>query len=63
MNTHQAFVLLKNPFAIPKLTYLLRSSWAFQEVDLLKEFDNTLIDDMSTITNIDFTNDSWTQAT
>ena len=62
IDPHQAFVLLKNSFAIPKLTYILRSSRAFQQVDLLQEFDDTLRAAMSTITNIDFTDDSWTQA-
>ena len=35
IDPHQAFVLLKNSFAIPKITYLLRSSPAFQQEDLL----------------------------
>ena len=30
IDPHQAFILLKNSFAIPKLTYLVRSSPAFQ---------------------------------
>ena len=62
IDQHQAFVLLKNSFAIPKLTYLLRSSRAFQQIDLLQEFDSTLRDAMSSIMNIEFTDDSWTQA-
>ena len=63
IDPHQAFVLLKNSFAIPKLTYLLRSSPAFQEIDLLNEIDKDLRISMSSITNVDFTEDSWTQAT
>ena len=62
IDPHQAFVLLKNSFAIPKMTYLLRSSPAFQQEDLLQEFDMTLRKSMSSITNIDFTDNSWTQA-
>ena len=62
IDPHQAFVLLKNSFAIPKLTYLLRSSPAFQETDLLNEIDSALRKSMSSITNVDFTDDSWTQA-
>ena len=62
IDPHQAFVLLKNSFAIPKLTYLLRSSRAFQETDLLEEIDMTLRNSMSSIVNIDFTNESWAQA-
>ena len=44
------------------MTYLLRSSPAFQETDLLKEIDSALRKSMSSITNVDFTDDSWTQA-
>ena len=63
IDAHQAFVLLKNSFAIPKLTYLLRSSRAFLQSDLLEEFDTTLRKAMTQISNIDFTDASWTQAT
>ena len=62
IDPHQAFVLLKNSFAIPKLIYLLRSSPAFQEKDLLEEFDMIMRNSMSSITNIEFTDASWTQA-
>ena len=62
IDPHQAFVMLKNSFAIPKMTYLLRSSPAYQQDDLLQEFDLTLRNSMSSITNIEFTDDSWTQA-
>ena len=61
IDPHQAFVLLKNSFAIPKMTYLLRSSPAYQQLDLLEEFDTAIRDSMSTITNIDFTDEAWTQ--
>ena len=62
IDPHQAFVLLKNSFAIPKLTYLLRSSRAFQETELLEEIDMTLRGAMSSIANIEFSDESWTQA-
>ena len=60
IDPHQAFVLLKNSFTIPKLTYLLRSSRAFQETELLDEIDMTLRNAMSSIANIDFSDESWT---
>ena len=63
LDPHQAFVLLKNSFAIPKLTYLLRSSPAFHQADLLQEFDQALRDSMRLITNVDFSEESWIQAT
>ena len=62
IDPHQAFVLLKHSFAIPKLTYLLRSSPAFQQEDLLKDFDTIIRASISKITNINFSEDSWTQA-
>ena len=62
IDPHQAFVLLKNSFAIPKLTYLLRSAPAYHHVDLLQEFDKMLRDSMSNITNIEFSDEAWTQA-
>ena len=57
IDPHQAFVLLKNSFAIPKLTYLLRSSRAFQETELLNEIDMTLRNFVSSIVNIDFSDE------
>ena len=62
IDPHQAFILLKNSFVIPKMTYLLRSSPAFHQTDLLQEFDMIVRNSMSKITNIDFTDDGWTQA-
>ena len=62
IDPHQAFVLLKNSFAIPKMTYLLRSAPAFRQSDILIEFDMTIKNSMSSITNIDFSDDAWTQA-
>ena len=61
IDPHQAFVLLKHSFAIPKMTYLLRSSPAYQQVDLLNNFDTTIRNSMSKITNIDFTDEAWDQ--
>ena len=62
IDPHQAFVLLKNSFAIPKLTYLLRSSPAYQQEDLLKDFDTAIRDSMSLTANVNFTDEAWTQA-
>ncbi len=41
---------------------LKRSSPAYQHEDLLQEFDMTIKNAMSSITNIEFSEDSWTQA-
>ena len=53
IDPHQAFVLLKNSMEIPKLTYLLRSSPAYKESDLLREFDEIVRTSLSQITNVD----------
>ena len=62
IDPHQAFVLLKNSCAIPKLTYLLRSSPAYRELNLLKDFDFLVKNAVSSIANVDFSVDGWTQA-
>ena len=62
IDPHQAFVLLKNSMAIPKLTYLLRSSPAYKEADLLQEFDEIVRTSLSQITNVDVKDKAWTQA-
>ena len=54
--------MLKNSCAIPKLTYLLRSSPAFRQVDLLRDFDFLVRNALSSITNVDFSDVGWTQA-
>ena len=58
IDPHQAFVLLKNSFAIPKMTYLLRSAPAFHQANLLLEFDMIIRNSMNSITNTDFTDPS-----
>ena len=63
IDPHQAFVLLKNSCAIPKLTYLLRSSPAYRHLDLLDVFDHLVKNALSSITNVDFSEDAWIQAT
>ena len=42
LNPHQAFVLLKNAFAIPKLQYVLRASPAYLCREELQIFDRAL---------------------
>ena len=56
-------MLLKNCFSIPKLQYLLRSSPAYKKEDDLKDFDQTLKEAVSLITNVAFKDESWDQAT
>ena len=42
IDPHQAFVLLKHSFSIPKMYYLLRSAPAYKQVDLLKFYDSAI---------------------
>ena len=62
VDNHQAFVLLRNAFAIPKLQYILRASPAFTCVEQLRRFDDTLRDALESVTNVSMDNDSWAQA-
>ena len=62
IENHQAFVLLKNCFSLPKLQYILRASPAYRLVDELKSFDGVLIEALSTISNVQYENESLDQA-
>ena len=42
IDPHQATVLLKNAFSLPKLMYVLRSSPVYLEEDILAHFDDTI---------------------
>ena len=64
LSAHDALILLRNSFAIPKLQYLLRTAPCFQSESLV-EFDNALRSIMSEVTNTAMvSNDrAWIQAT
>ena len=62
LDRHQAFVLLKNAFAIPKLQYILRASPAYLCTDELSIFDGALLDSLGRITNVAFTGEAEKQA-
>ena len=51
LNPHQAFVLLKNAFAIPKLQYVLRASPAYLCREELQIFDRALFGSLGRVTN------------
>ena len=61
---HDALILLRHSFAIPKILYSLRTSPCFSCTSYLEAYDEVLRNALSTITNITFdVNDScWTQA-
>ena len=62
IDAHSAFSLLKNCFSIPKLQYILRTSQAYTEEDILQEIDNTIRDAVTSITNVDLQQQAWAQA-
>jgi len=61
LQTHDALVILKNSLAIPKLLYLLRTSDCGDN-PLLSEFDNILRSGLTSILNVDLSENKWTQA-
>lgn len=63
LHTHSAFFLLKNCFAIPKLTYLIRTSPAWKFTGFINSFDDLLKGTLESILNIKLENKAWTQAT
>ena len=62
LNTHQAFVLLKNVFAIPKLQYVLRASLAYLCGEELSVFDRALFDSLRRVANVSLKGDVRKQA-
>ena len=62
LERHQAFVLLKNVFAIPKLQYILRATPAYLCRGELDIFDRALFDSLGRVTNVSFTGESGKQA-
>jgi len=61
LQAHDALIILKNSLAIPKLLYLLRTSDCGDNL-LLSEFDNTLRSGLTSILNVDLSENQWTQA-
>ena len=62
VENHQAFALLKNCFALPKLQYILRASPAYKNGEILSQFDRVLVSALSMVTNVKFEGDSLVQA-
>ena len=62
LNPHQAFVLLKNAFAIPKLQYVLRASPAYLCGEELSAFDRALFDSLGRVDNVSLEGDVCKQA-
>ena len=54
IKNHQAFILLKKCFVLPKLQYILRASLACSHIKDLEKFDDTLVAAVAVVTNIKF---------
>ena len=63
IDPHQAIVLLKAAFSLPKILYTLRSCPAYRNRSILSEWDNVLRSTLSLIANVALPEDSWTQST
>ena len=63
IDRHSAMYLLKNCFAMPKLTYFLRSSPCFLKPWILERYDNIVKDALVKILNIQLPEEVWSQAT
>ena len=62
LNPHQAFVLLKNAFAIPKLQYVLGASPAYLYREELCSFDRALFGSVGRVDNVSLEEDVCKQA-
>ena len=62
LNPHQAFDLLENAFAIPKLQYVLRASPAYLCGEELSVFDRALFGSLGRVTNVSLEGDVCKQA-
>ena len=62
-SSHDAFLLFRYSFAIPKLTFLLRTSPAFLS-PLLQDYDSFLFSLLSSLLNVnlDYSTTAWVQA-
>ena len=63
IDRHSALYLLKNCFAMPKLTYLLRSSPCFLKPEILNRYDTIIKDALVKIMNVQLPDEAWSQAT
>ena len=61
LHAHDAFCLLRNALAIPKVLYVLRTSPCFL-VPVLHDFDSLLRSLLGTILNVKLSDSAWTPA-
>ena len=62
IDAHDALFLLRNCFAIPKLTYFLRTAPFFKKQEILAKYDEVLRSSLETILNVTLEGDAWVQS-
>jgi hypothetical protein len=62
IGAHVALVLLRMCFAVPKITYLLRTTPTWLCPNEVSSFDNALRDSAELILNVSLSDDQWSQA-
>lgn len=62
LNAHVAYIILKNCFGIPKLTYLLRTNPVWQHQSFIFKIDNVIKNCLQSILNIKINEEQWQQA-
>ena len=60
VDPHEAFVLLKNFFSIPKLQYILRTTPTFLCENELVRFGEKVRDELQAILSVDLQDGAWT---
>ena len=63
LDSHPALFLLRNALAIPKLTYLLRTSPTWRNMDILHSYDDVMRKGLETFLNNRYSDRNWEQAT
>ena len=61
IDPHDALFLLRHAFALPKLTYFLRTSPCFKNTEILKKYDKALRVALISILNVGMEDSSWEQ--
>ena len=61
LDTHDAFFLLKNCFALPRLMYTLRTNPCFDNA-VVTRYDDLIRSTLQSILNVQLTDSSWKQA-
>lgn len=62
IDSHEALFLLRHCFAIPKLTYFLRSAPCFKTPQMLESYDLEMKKGLEKILNVTLDEETWTQS-